>query len=56
MKFHLEIACDNAAFEDEDELPRLLREVAARLGEGRTSGRVRDINGNTVGMYDLAGE
>lgn len=52
--FKLQIACENAAFEDRDaELARILRELAQRIeaGEHLEGGGciVRDINGNVVG-------
>jgi hypothetical protein len=55
VEFTLNIDCDNAAFGDEpeNEIIRLLNEVAERLGRGFYSGKVRDVNGNTVGDFDL---
>lgn len=55
MKFKLEIACDNAAFDVNlpgYEIARILREVAGKveLSHG-AGGTIRDINGNTVGRY-----
>ena len=51
--FTLTIKTDNAAFEDTGELPRILRIVTSCIEEGFESGKVRDINGNTVGTYTL---
>ena len=56
MKFYMEIKCNNAAFgssmgEPEDEIARILRDLALRLEDGDISGRLRDINGNTVGSF-----
>lgn len=51
--FRLEIDTDNAAFEYPSELGRLLREVADKLDAGKVSGKVRDINGNTCGKWEL---
>lgn len=54
------IETGNAAFHDEEgepsghEAARILRELADRLEAGDTSGKVRDINGNTVGSFELA--
>lgn len=49
----------NAAFDDGGdgryEASRLLREVADRLVEGDTEGRVRDTNGNKVGTFSMDG-
>jgi hypothetical protein len=53
-KFVLEIATDNAAFQDGDgdfELGRILREVAAKVEYGHNAAAVRDINGNAVGYF-----
>lgn len=49
--FTLTIATDNAAFEDSDELPRILRIVTHRLEEGERYGALYDINGNHVGEF-----
>lgn len=57
MLFRVRIACDNAAFVDDEaaEVARILEELASdlrgnRLGEddGHT---LRDVNGNTVGGW-----
>jgi hypothetical protein len=57
-KFHLSIACDNAAFEDDvkPELASILRAIAARIGEGGDFNepvKIYDSNGNVVGSYVL---
>ena len=56
MKITIEFAVDNAAF---DELPaseaaRIVREVSDRIEGGEEGGMLRDINGNTVGRWDVA--
>jgi hypothetical protein len=62
IQFRLQIACDNAAFEDDNmttELARILRDVARRLEAGEDCGsfvNVRDINGNVVGSFALKSE
>lgn len=62
IQFRLQIACDNAAFEDEGtatELARILRDVARRIESGEDCGsfvNVRDINGNVVGSFALKSE
>jgi hypothetical protein len=61
IQFRLQIACDNAAFEDNmgGELARILREVASRIERGEDCGsfvNVRDINGNVVGSFALKSE
>lgn len=53
--FKLTIKTDNAAFGDEPgyEVARILRDIAHKVEEGYTSGSVLDVNGNTVGHFDL---
>ncbi len=53
--FTLTIDTDNAAFEHgpRQEVGRILREVAQSLKAGDTEGRIRDVNGNTVGSFSL---
>lgn len=52
MKFICEIDMTNAAFEDPEELIRILKEqVIKRLEEGNTGNRVSDCNGNFVGQW-----
>lgn len=36
------------------EAARILREIADRIETGRTDGKVRDLNGNTVGQWSIA--
>lgn len=57
-KFTLTIDTDNAAFEDADrntELARILRKTAKALEDypNFLAGNVRDLNGNTVGRWEL---
>ena len=67
MKFVLEIDLDNSAFfsRDEDlrdaqELVRLIRQTASRFDDrllvGTEQGRLRDINGNTCGHWQITEE
>jgi len=52
MKFKLEIEIVGAAFEDNpDELRRIIADVAEAVSHGRTEGKVREYNGNTVGSF-----
>jgi len=53
MKFVLEIDTDNAAFDEDDELGRLIREVAGQVDNGREEDGciVLDLNGNSVGFW-----
>jgi len=58
MTCKITIKTDNAAFGDSDsaraeEVARLLREIAADMDQGCTSGPVIDLNGNKVGTWDL---
>lgn len=57
-RFTLQVFTANAAFDDElaHELPRILRELADRIEAGETRGRVRDINGSSVGTFKLDSE
>ena len=54
MKITIEINMDNAAFEDEGEVKRILNDMTRKMddivrpGDG---GNLRDINGNTVGKW-----
>jgi len=43
----------NAAFENDGEIGRILREIADRADEGQSSGSVLDDNGNVVGKYSI---
>ena len=56
MAFRIEFDTDSAAFDDgldAEESARILRDVARKLSDGQTSGRVRDANGNGVGTWKL---
>lgn len=56
--FQLHFDTSNEAFSDSParEAARILRKVARRLESGETDGRIRDVNGNTVGRFDLTEE
>lgn len=50
--FTLSIAVDNVAFEEpQEEIARILRDVAHRVLDSATAGAIHDINGNTVGRF-----
>lgn len=52
--FKLYVELDNAAFEDNGELPRILRETADKIDRLREYPlSLRDVNGNTVGKADV---
>lgn len=61
MKFEVEFACDNAAFDNDlaSEISRILRRLADKVEEGELTvlaGKYRDIkdvNGNKVGTWRL---
>lgn len=60
MKATISVSMDNAAFEDAQELPRILKDLAERLEqrgsfESGDSESVRDSNGNNVGMLKITG-
>jgi len=54
----IEFATDNEAFQDDNlayETARILREVAKRIVvDGRSKGACIDINGNTVGKWEVS--
>lgn len=56
--FKLEIETGKAAFDDypQGEVARLLKGVAHDLLENYHHGILRDINGNTVGSWELTSE
>jgi hypothetical protein len=54
--FKLTFKTDNAAFnrgDHPDEVARILRDVAIRIQAGHGNGKVYDLNGNTVGEFDV---
>jgi hypothetical protein len=53
MKIQFETV--NAAFEDyrEGEISRILCSIARKIESGSTSGNVVDINGNTIGKWEV---
>ena len=56
--FKLEFETDNAAFTNYSatETARILRKIAKRIEEGTLDGKVLDLNGNSIGNYDLNGD
>lgn len=57
MRFTLTIDMNNAAFQDDPgELERCIQWVAGRVAPGNewSKGNVRDINGNTVGTFEIS--
>ena len=55
MRLTLEFSMDNAAFDDNPlvEAARILREAAGMLDTGTDNGKLRDVNGNTVGRFEV---
>ena len=55
MKLTLEFEMDNAAFDDNPltEAARILREAAGMLDTGTDNGKLRDVNENTVGRFEV---
>ncbi len=53
--FKLTFKTDNAAFEEDKsiEVARILRDVATKIETGKTSGKIFDINGNSIGRFEL---
>ena len=49
MRFLLSLSMDNAAFEDGEELPTILRSVAEAIERGSKFIMINDSNGNRVG-------
>jgi hypothetical protein len=59
MKCTIKIGMDNAAFDDPGELPRILRKIADIVdgdGDNNHGGPVLDMNGNTVGLFQISGK
>lgn len=54
--FTMRVETDNAAFRGggrRRELARILRRVAERIEEGETEGTAVDVNGNSVGYWEV---
>lgn len=59
LMFKLEFETDNEAFSysyGASETARILRKLAQRIEAGDLDGNVLDINGNSVGTYELNGD
>ena len=55
-KLTITINTDNAAFEDDFEIARVLKQAANLLVAGIHQGTLRDSNGNKVGQFTTKGE
>ena len=55
--FELKFSMDNEAFDDYPimMIDRVLNEVRIELSFDRLEGKIRDINGNTIGSYKVKG-
>lgn len=55
VHFKMSIEGAGAAFQDfpEDEVVRMLRDVAQKVESGRVYGDLRDFNGNWAGEWEL---
>lgn len=55
MKFTVKIDCNSSAFAGDPlhELQRIMGILAGKLQTGRRDGSLLDINGNTVGSFEL---
>lgn len=58
MKFTLEVNLGNEAMETADHLAAMLRKVAKEVDKSPADGPevhpIRDVNGNTVGKWEVA--
>lgn len=55
MEFNIDINMDNAAFEYAPgvEIARILHKVGEQLEAGYVEGKIRDVNGNSVGRFEV---
>lgn len=51
--FTLEIELGNAAMCEAEHVAEALEQIAQRVRGGEDDGRVRDLNGNTVGTWSV---
>lgn len=51
----IEFNTSGAAFDDygDMEVERILEEIVVKVKGGRTEGKILDINGNTIGEWEL---
>lgn len=56
MKFRVDINLDNVAFEDAEELPRIIDKIARQVRQGQTGMGIIDSNGNRVGQWVVEGD
>jgi len=53
MKVTIEFNSDNAAFDDESEIKRVLLQAIQKICQGKDDGKLMDINGNKVGCFEV---
>ncbi len=53
MIITIKINTDNAAFEDASEVSRIIDSVAKKIRNGKNYGKCMDINGNSVGTWEI---
>jgi hypothetical protein len=51
--FTLKIKLGNEAMQTDDDISSALKEVAYNVESGITSGKIFDLNGNSVGTYQV---
>ncbi len=56
MKFFMVVDTNNAAFEEYDELLRILHQVARQVTSSTTGRAILDSNGNRVGEWGYASD
>ena len=51
----IEFSTDNEAFDvyADEEIKRIFDDILDRINRGYTVGKIRDINGNTVGEWEM---
>jgi len=49
----IDISTNNASFEDDQEIDRILRDVVDKIGNRRTAGILFDNNDNNVGNFQV---
>jgi hypothetical protein len=57
MRITVELVTDNASFETEAdyqfEITRILRAITSKVANGLEYCKIRDLNGNTIGYYQV---
>ena len=52
-QFSMTVNLNNDAFQNDQELARIIAEVSKKVGDGFLDGSLRDINGHTVGSFSV---